>query len=122
MIEKWRKCLDAGGAFGASLNDLSKAFNCLPHELLIAKLHAYGVDVPSLKLLHSYLTKRMALTVRGLRFSSEIRKAPYLDHCYSTYSCATYSSFFPGVDIANYADDNTPHSSNINLKIRYYTI
>ena len=57
----------------------------------------------------------MARTVRGLRFPSEFRKAPYLDHCYSTYSCATYSSFFPDVDIANYADDNTPHSSNINL-------
>ena len=58
MIEKWRKFLDAGGAFGALLTDLSKAFDCLPHELLIAKLYAYGVDVPSLKLLHSYLTKR----------------------------------------------------------------
>ena len=58
MIEKLRKFIDTGGAFGALLTDLSKAFDCLPHELLIAKLHAYGVDVPSLKLLHSYLTKR----------------------------------------------------------------
>ena len=58
MIEKWRISLDAGGPFGALLTDLSKAFYCLPHDLLIAKLHAYGVDIPSLKLLHSYLTKR----------------------------------------------------------------
>ena len=58
MIEKWRKSLDECGTFGALLTDLSKAFNCLPHELLIAKLHAYGVDIPSLKLWHSYLTKR----------------------------------------------------------------
>ena len=55
VIEKWRKSLE-GGAFGALLTDLSKAFN-LPHELLITKLHDYEVDIPSLKLLHSYLTK-----------------------------------------------------------------
>ena len=58
MIEKWRKFLDAGGAFGAQLTDLSKAFDCLPHEMLITKLQFYGVDITSLKLLQSYLTKR----------------------------------------------------------------
>ena len=58
MIEKRRKSLDKGGAFGALLTDLSKAFDCLPHELLITKLHAHRVDTPSLKLLDSYLTKR----------------------------------------------------------------
>ena len=57
MIEKWRKSLNAGGAYGTLLTDLSKTFDCLPRELLIAKLHAYGVDIFSLKLLHSYLTK-----------------------------------------------------------------
>ena len=58
MIEKCIKPLDAGGAFKALLTDLSKAFDCLPHELLMAKLHAYGIVILSLKLLHSYLTKR----------------------------------------------------------------
>ena len=57
MIQKLRKSLDEGGVFGALLTDLFKAFDCLPHELLIAKLHAYVVDIPTLKLLHSYLTK-----------------------------------------------------------------
>ena len=52
MIEKWRKFLDAGGAYGALLTDLSKAFDCLSHELLIGKLQTYRVDVPSPKLLH----------------------------------------------------------------------
>ena len=54
MIEKWRKSLDEGGVFGTLLIDLSKVFDCLPHELLVTKLHAYGVDISSLKRLHSY--------------------------------------------------------------------
>ena len=45
MIEKCRKSLNEGGAFGALLTDLSKAFDCLLHELLTAKRHAYGVSL-----------------------------------------------------------------------------
>ena len=50
--------VDNVGAFGALLTDLSKAFDCLPHELLIAKLDAYGFDESSLKLIHSSLSNR----------------------------------------------------------------
>ena len=57
MVEKWRKSLDEGGAFGGLLTGLSKAFDCLPHQMVIAKLYAYGVDILSLKLLHSCLNK-----------------------------------------------------------------
>ena len=57
VIEKLRESLGEGGAFEALLSDLSKAFDCLSNGPLIAKLHGYEIDIPSLKLLYSYLTK-----------------------------------------------------------------
>ena len=66
MIEKWRESIDTGGNFGTLLTDLSKTFDCLLHDLLIAKLHAYGLDMSSLKLLRSYLTKRRNSKCRKL--------------------------------------------------------
>ena len=58
MSEKWRASLDHNGTCEALLTDLSKAFDCLPHDLLIAKLHACSCDLPSLKLRNSYLDNR----------------------------------------------------------------
>ena len=58
MLIKWQKCLDNSGVVGAILMDLSKAFDCLSHELLIAKLEAYGFGIESLKLIYSYLKHR----------------------------------------------------------------
>ena len=70
LIEKWKKTVDNGGAFGALLTDLSKAFDCLPHELLIAKLDAYGFDKSSLKLMHGYLSNRKQRVKTNGRYSS----------------------------------------------------
>ena len=41
MIEKWKESVDNGGVFGALVTDISKSFDCLNHELLIAKLDTY---------------------------------------------------------------------------------
>ena len=58
MLEKWKNAVDKGKCFGAFMTDLSKTFNCLSHELLIAKLHASGSDLPALKLIQSCLSNR----------------------------------------------------------------
>ena len=50
--------------------ELSKAFDTLNHDLLITKLDAYGFDIKTLKLLHSYLTKRWQRTKRNSSFST----------------------------------------------------
>ena len=58
LLEKWKKCIDNKGSVGALMTDTSKAFDSLSHNLLIAKLSAYGMDMISLKLIHSYLNHR----------------------------------------------------------------
>ena len=52
------------------LTDLSKAFDCLPHELLIAKLHAYCFSLSALRLINSYLSNRKQRTKINESFSS----------------------------------------------------
>ena len=62
MTEQWRKYLDKNGVNGALLTDLSKAFDCLLHDLLIAKLAAYGFDYEFSTLIQSYLSNRKQRT------------------------------------------------------------
>ena len=45
LLEEWREHLDNKKTVGGILKASSKAFNCLPHDLLLGKLAAYGIDV-----------------------------------------------------------------------------
>ena len=55
LLEKWRNKLDDNLFLGGVLTDVSKAFDCLPHNLIIDKMTAYGIQNGSLSLLFSYL-------------------------------------------------------------------
>ena len=58
MTEKFNESINKGNVFGALLTDLLKAFDCIDHTLLIAKLSAFGVSLLLLKLPYSYLSNR----------------------------------------------------------------
>ena len=62
MLEKWKSSVDKGKASGVLLTDLSKAFDCLSHVLIIAKLNAYWMQSFCLKLMQNYLPERKQRT------------------------------------------------------------
>ena len=70
MLEKWKQQLDKKGYAGEVLMDLSKAFDCINHELLIAKLDAYGLTDKALRMISSYISERWQRTKVNGTFSN----------------------------------------------------
>ena len=104
------------------MTHLSKAFECLPHDLLIDRLHAYRYDMSYLKLLHSHLAKRRQRVKINNTYSSwsEILFGIPQGSTLGTFLFNIFLSdlllFVPDIGIANYADDNTPHTTNKHLE------
>ena len=69
MIDKWKKANDNNKVFGALFTDLSKAFDCICLDLLVAKLNDHGLSLPALKLIHNYLQNRKQRTKVGSSYS-----------------------------------------------------
>ena len=96
---------------------LGKAFDCLPHELLIAKLHAYGFSLAALRLVHSYLSNRKQRTKINESYSSgeeilfEVPQGSILGPLlFNIFICDLFI-MMDDINIANNADDNTPFVS-----------
>ena len=70
MINKWKKAVYSNKAFGALLTDLSKAFDCICHDLQIAKLHAYGLSLSALKMIQDFLLNQKQRTKIGSSYST----------------------------------------------------
>ena len=62
LLGKWKASVEQGDVFGALLADLPKTFDCLPHNLLIAKLTAYGFDKKVVRFVYDYLTSCKQIT------------------------------------------------------------
>ena len=117
MLEKWKRSIDNGKMFGALLTDLSKAFDCLDHELLIAKLNAYGFSLTALKLVRSYLSNRKQRTKINSSYSSWLEiifgvpQGSILGPLLFNVFLIDLFFIIENTDIASYADDNTPYIS-----------
>ena len=69
-LKTGKKSLDNHGYAGLVIMDISKAFDTINYELLIAKLHAYGFTNPALKMVYSYLKNRWHRTKINTTFST----------------------------------------------------
>ena len=58
LIEEWKKSLDDKNFIRAVLMNLSKAFDCVPHDLLFANFHAYGLSMDAITFIYSYMKRR----------------------------------------------------------------
>ena len=121
LLEKWKNAVDKGKMFGALLIDLSKAFDCLNHELLIAKINTYGFTLPALKLIHNYLSNRKQRVRVNDSYSLwqdilfGIPQGSIL--CPLLFNIFLADLFFTlnNIEIANYADNTTPYAVSDNI-------
>ena len=122
MLEMWKNTLDKGGYVSAIFMDLSKAFDTLNHNLLIAKLGAYGFERDSLSFMKSYLKDRQQRVRVNNNFSSwekiiaGVPQGSILGPLLFNIFINDLFVFVSSSNLSNYADDITLYASGFNLE------
>ena len=122
LIENWEKSLDNKSFVGTFLMDLSKAFDCIPHDLLVAKLHAYGLSNDAVTFIYSYLKLRK----QGVKINdtesifqillSRVPQGSILGPILFNIFINDLFLFINEVELANFADDNTIYTTKKNVE------
>ena len=109
VVDKW-------GAFGALLTDLSNVSDCITHDLIIAKLEAYGFQIDTLRLVYDYLSNRKQRVKLNETFSSwkdleyGAPQGSILGPLLFKIHLSDLFYFLDDLHIASYADDTTLHT------------
>ena len=122
LLKNWQKCLDKSGVVGTVLMDLRKAYDCLPHDLLLAKLSAYGFDSSAITLIANCLSNRYQRVKIGSTFSSYLEilrgvpQGSILGPILFNLFINDLMFFIQETEVCNFADDTTIYSCSSNYE------